>query len=298
MNNRILVTGGSGFLGRHLVRRLLDKYQDAKVRTLSRNETLIVRMMATYPSDRLNPIIGDTRDVEVVKYALKDVDVVIHLAAMKHIDLCESYPLEAITTNVVGTMNLLKLFTGDTFIGMSTDKAVEALSIYGATKLQLERLVLDQARRNTGRRYMIIRSGNFFGSSGSVIEKWKQEIKQSNKITVTDLEMTRFFINVSNVVDFIMKVIEQGENGTIYIPFQKVARLGDLAKAVIDLYGNQETTVEVIGLREREKMHEELFLPAEKNIVSELKSICSEDGERLTIEEIKDWIVSSEEGAH
>jgi len=126
--DRILVTGASGFLGRHLVTKLLNKYEDAEIITLSRDETLISRLMVGSPNDRLHPIMGDIRDAEAIKYALKDVDVVIHLAAMKHIDLCELYPSEAITTNVMGTLNLLKIFTGDTFIGMSTDKAVEPFS--------------------------------------------------------------------------------------------------------------------------------------------------------------------------
>jgi FlaA1/EpsC-like NDP-sugar epimerase len=291
--DKVLITGGAGFLGRHLIKELLDKYSDIEVRAISRHENEMVELIVACNNDkRLKPIIGDIREVDTVKYALTNVDTAIHLAAMKHIDFCEMYPSEAISTNLMATMNLLKLFTGGTFIGMSTDKAVEATGCYGATKLLLERLVLEQAWRNPDRRYMVVRSGNIFGSSGSVIQRWKQQIKQSNKVTVTNLEMTRFYINVNTLVDFIIQIIERGESGKIYIPFQKVARLGDLAKAMMELYGDAKTKKEVKGLREGEKMHERLFSPSQKDVVTDLTTECSEHGENLSIDEIKDWLKS------
>ncbi len=293
--NKVLVTGGAGFLGRHLVKDLLNKYSDIEVRALSRHESDIAETIVECNSDRLKPIIGDIREAETLKYALKDVDTVIHLAAMKHVDFCELYPSEAITTNTIATMNLLKFFAGDTFVAMSTDKAVGATGCYGATKLLLEKLILEQAQRNADRRHIVVRSGNIFGSSGSVIERWKQQIRQSNKITATNLEMTRFFININTLVDFIIEIIERGQNGKIYIPFQKIATLEDLAKAVVESYGDEKTRTEVTGLREGEKMHETLFSPLEGNIVSELKSECSEDAERLSIEEIKGWLTNCRE---
>jgi UDP-N-acetylglucosamine 4,6-dehydratase/5-epimerase len=290
---KVLITGGAGFLGRHLTKGLLDKYSDIEIKAISRHENEIVEMIVACNNDkRLKPIIGDIREVDTAKYALTDVDTLIHLAAMKHIDFCEMYPSEAISVNIIATMNLLKLFTGNTCIGMSTDKAVEATGCYGATKLLLEKLILEQARRNPNRRYMVVRSGNIFGSSGSVIQRWKQQIKQNNKVTVTNLEMTRFFINVNTLVDFIIQVIEQGESGKIYIPFQKVARLGDLAKAMMELYGDAKTKKEVTGLREGEKMHERLFSSPPKDIITDLTAECSEFGENLSIDELKDWLAS------
>jgi UDP-N-acetylglucosamine 4,6-dehydratase/5-epimerase len=290
---KVLITGGAGFLGRHLTKGLLDKYSDIEIKAISRHENEIVEMIVACNNDkRLKPIIGDIREVDTAKYALTDVDTLIHLAAMKHIDFCEMYPSEAISVNIIATMNLLKLFTGNTCIGMSTDKAVEATGCYGATKLLLEKLILEQARRNPNRRYMVVRSGNIFGSSGSVIQRWKQQIKQNNKVMVTNLEMTRFFINVNTLVDFIIQVIEQGESGKIYIPFQKVARLGDLAKAMMELYGDAKTKKEVTGLREGEKMHERLFSSPPKDIITDLTAECSEFGENLSIDELKDWLAS------
>jgi len=288
--DKVLITGGGGFLGRYLIKGLLNKYSDIEVRALSRHEHDMTETIVHCDSDRLKPIIGDIREIDTLKYATRGVDTVIHLAAMKHVNFCELYPSEAIAINTIAVMNLLRSFAGDTFIGMSTDKAIEATGCYGATKLLLEKLILEQSRKDAGRRYIVVRSGNIFGSSGSVIEKWKHQIKQSNKITVTSLEMTRFFINVNTLADFIIEIIEQGESGKIYVPFQKVATLEDLAKAVIELYGNEKTRMEITGLREGEKVHEKLFSSFETNVVSNLKSATSQTGERLSIEEIKDWL--------
>ena len=165
--NKVLITGGAGFLGKHLTKAFLDKYSGVEVRILARHESDIVETIVSCHSDRLKPIIGDIREIDTLKYALKGVDTVIHLAAMKHIDFCELYPQEAIAINTIATMNLLKLFAGDTFIGMSTDKAVEATGCYGATKLLLEKLILEQSRKDADRRYIVVRSGNIFGSSRS-----------------------------------------------------------------------------------------------------------------------------------
>jgi FlaA1/EpsC-like NDP-sugar epimerase len=288
--DKILITGGGGFLGRYVAKGLLNKYSGIEVRALSRHEHDMTETMVHCDSDRLKPIIGDLRDMDTVRYAMKGADTVIHLAAMKHVNFCELCPSEAITINTTAVMNLLNVFAGNTFIGMSTDKAVEATGCYGATKLLLEKLILERSRRDTERRYIVVRSGNIFGSSGSVIERWQQQIRQFNKITVTSFDMTRFFINVHALADFIIGIIEQGESEKIYIPFQKTATLEDLAKAVIELYGNKKTRMEITGLREGEKVHEKLFSSFETNVVSNLKSASSETGERLSIEEIKDWL--------
>lgn len=286
---QILVSGGSGFLGRHLIRRLIRECDDVKIRTISRSENNIHKMLVENPGCNLTPIIGDIRNIDVLKYAVKDVDVIIHLSAMKHIDFCELSPTEAIAVNVDGTRNLLESFQGSTFIGMSTDKAVEARGCYGATKLLMEKLILDKAKKNDGKRYMVVRSGNLFGSTGSVIDAWKQQIKQSDEINVTDPEMTRFFINVESVVSFIIGVMDEGENGNIYIPYQKAVRLADLAQAVIELYGDEKTRIRTISPRAGERTHEILFAEGER-VVCSLESRHSEDSPKLSKSEIQDWL--------
>jgi FlaA1/EpsC-like NDP-sugar epimerase len=223
---------------------------------------------------------GDIRNISTIEYCLQGVDTVMHLAAMKHIDLCELSPTEAIDTNVIATMNLLNVFDGKVFISMSTDKVVGATGCYGATKLLLEKLTLEKAQKYSDYKFMVVRSGNIFGSSGSVIPKWIKQIKQDNKVTVTDLGMTRFFINVESLVSFMANLIESGENGKIYIPEQVIINLGDLAKAVIAKYGDDNTKLEVIGLRKGEKMHEQLFNASENNVVTKAQ-IESSNGEDM-----------------
>ena len=286
---QILVTGGSGFLGRHLIRRLFKEYEGVKIRTISRSENNIQKMLTENPGIDLTPIIGDIRDVNIVKYALREVDVVIHLSAMKHIDFCESNPVEAIATNVIGTKNLLDSFRGTTFIGMSTDKAVEASNCYGATKLLMEKLVLDQAAKNEGKRYIIVRSGNIFGSTGSVIDAWKHQLKRNGEITVTDLEMTRFFIDIESLVSSIIQVVNEGQNGQIYIPYQKAISLEDLVKSVTGLYGDENTKIKTINSRAGERKHEILFAEGEQ-VVCTIENRHSEESPKISTSEIQGWL--------
>ncbi|MBA7606079.1 UDP-N-acetylglucosamine 4,6-dehydratase (inverting) [subsurface metagenome] len=286
---KVLITGGSGFLGRHLVKKLLDKYEDLGVSTVARSGEGIIRLLSVCPSDRLKPIVGDVRDEEILQFALKDIDTVVHLAAMKYINLCELSPFEAITINVHATTSLLKLFKGNTFISMSTDKAVESSSCYGATKLIVEKMTLAEADKNTNKRFMVVRSGNIFGSTGSVIENWHRQIKQNNEITVSNPEMTRFFINVDELAEYIITILENGESGKIYIPSQRVIQIGDLAQAFIELYGNKTTMMKIVGQFQGEKMHKRLFMSGE-NIVTDMKHSNSDEGKKLSLDEIKVWL--------
>ena len=286
----VLITGGSGFIGWHLVRKLLMENKDVKVRTISRSESDILRMLTECPTENLVPIIGDIKELGTLEHALKDVDTVVHLAAMKHIDFCQHYPGEAIATNVDATKNMLELFEGTTFIGMSTDKAVQATNCYGATKLLMETLVLNKAKEDSNKRHIIIRSGNIFGSTGSVLDKWRQQIKQRNAMTITNTDMTRFFINVGVLVDYILEIVDKGENGKIYIPYQKALTLGDLVQAFVETYGDGHVKTETMNMRPGERMHEILLAEGEEQVVSNLESRNSKDAPKITVEEIKLWL--------
>lgn len=290
---RVLITGGGGYVGQHLTKKLLDRYQDIIIRTISRHEGEITRLVTLCNSDRLEPVVGDIRDADTLRYTIKDIDTTIHLAAMKHINLCEANPLEAVTINVIGCINLIQLFQGDTFIVLSTDKAIEAVSCYGATKLITESLILQKARQEKGKRFIIIRSGNVFASSGSIIERWRQLIQQDNSITVTNPQMTRFFIDIDELTDFIIRIIENGKNGEVYIPPQRVIRIGDLARAFVELYGNEATRVQITGVRKGEKMSEKLFLENEQ-VYTELEWDISEKGGKMSLNEIKALLAKNE----
>jgi len=290
MVKTILVTGGCGFLGKSLIERLINKRHDLYIKTLSRNENNIVKTITKCNSDQIHPVIGDVRDNDVIRYALRNVDTVVHLAAMKHIDLCESNPKEAIEINVNSTINILNNFKGDTFVAMSTDKAVGPLGCYGATKLLMEKLILQKAKENPDKRYILIRSGNIFGSSGSVIEKWAEQLRERNEITITDPSMTRFFTHVDNLVDFIIEVMDKGKNGCIYIPNQKAIKLEDLANATIKFLGNENVRIRAIGLRKGERLHEDLYREGEP-IITDLISESSQNAERMSLDEIINLLI-------
>ena len=267
---KVLITGGSGFVGRSVIRKLLEHYPDVEVFSFSRSEGVISTLLTECPDKRLKIVIGDIRDPQAVHLAMKDKDTVLHLAAMKRVDLCEEECREAATINVIGTMNLLDAFRGKTFIQMSTDKAVEPSNCYGATKLVAERMLLERARKATsGARFMIIRSGNIMGSTGSVMDIWKNQIEKSNEITVTNPDMMRFYTTVEGVVALYIAVLERGENGKVYFtPSGEPLILRDLIAKAIKQYGNDKTQVKSIGLRPGERMAEKMRTPDETNTIS------------------------------
>jgi UDP-N-acetylglucosamine 4,6-dehydratase len=267
---KVLVTGGSGFVGRSLIRELFRRYPDIEITSLSRSEGVISQLLMECPDKKLNIAIADLRDAQAVNQALRHKDTVIHLAAMKRVDLCESECHEAASINVIGTMNVLDAFRGNTFILMSTDKAVEPCNCYGATKLVGERLVLERAKKATnGNRFMIIRSGNIVGSTGSVMDIWKNQIEKFNEITVTDFDMLRFYTSIEGVIKLYIAVLERGENGKLYFtPNGEPIVLKEFVARALKLYGNDKTKVKAIGLRLGERMVERMRVPDEINTIA------------------------------
>ncbi len=275
---RILVTGGSGFVGRHLIRSLLNRYPNVEVTSLSRSEGGISKLLSEVSSPRLNLRMADIRDYDSVRCTLKGKDTVIHLAAMKRVDLCEEQCEEAATINILGTINILKGFDGDTFILMSTDKAVEPCNCYGATKLVAERLVMQRASDSTnGQRFMVIRSGNVLGSTGSVLDIWVSQIRLNNEITVTDPNMKRFYVSVDRVAELYLAVLEKGENHKVYFtPQGDPTVLKDVIAEALKVYGNEQTRVRYIGLRQGERMEEKMRSRDEQNVVSDFPKSMQE----------------------
>jgi UDP-N-acetylglucosamine 4,6-dehydratase len=267
---KVLVTGGSGFVGRHLIGELFRQYPDIEVTSLSRSEGVISQLLIECSDKRLKIEMVDIRDTQAINQALRDKDTVIHLAAMKRVDLSEAESREAASINVIGTMNVLDAFQGNTFILMSTDKAVEPSNCYGATKLVAERMVLERAKKDTsGNRFMIIRSGNIIGSTGSVMDIWKTQIEKYNEITVTNPDMKRYYTSVEGVVKLYLAVLERGENGKIYFtPSGEPLILKDLVTQALKKYGNDKTKVKYIGLRPGERMAERMRTPDEKHTIS------------------------------
>ena len=260
---KVLITGGTGSLGHALTQRILNSDVE-QIRILSRNEFKQVSMESLIRDERLRFLIGDVRDKERLVRALEDVDIVFHAAALKHVPKVEYNPFEAIKTNVQGSQNVIDACIENDVeraVCIGTDKAVSPLNIYGATKLLMEKLFITARRYSNPEKhrtkFFAVRYGNVFGSSGSVIPKFIQQINKNEKITITDPNMTRFSITMNQALDFILKATKNGHGSEIFIPKVKTYSL----QQIIDILSNLTNTKEhtIIGMRPGEKQHESLI---------------------------------------
>ena len=260
---KVLITGGTGSLGHALTQRILNSDVE-QIRILSRNEFKQVSMESTIRDERLRFLIGDVRDKERLVRALEDVDIVFHAAALKHVPKVEYNPFEAIKTNVQGSQNVIDACIENDVeraVCIGTDKAVSPLNTYGATKLLMEKLFITARRYSNPEKhrtkFFAVRYGNVFGSSGSVIPKFIQQINNNEKITITDPSMTRFSITMNQALDFILKATKNGHGSEIFIPKVKTYSL----QQIIDILSNLTNTKEhtIIGMRPGEKQHESLI---------------------------------------
>jgi UDP-N-acetylglucosamine 4,6-dehydratase/5-epimerase len=279
---KILVTGGTGCIGSEIVRSVM-KYKPEVVRIFSNDENATfqmmqetddttIKMMHEIPNKRF--LIGDIRDKERVLLAMEDIDIVYHAAALKHVPLCEYNPYEAIKTNVLGTRNIIEsaLASGvDKVISISTDKAVNPANTMGATKLLSEKLIIN-ANEGKGQKETIfssVRFGNVSFSRGSVIPLFEEQIRLKKMVTITNPDMTRFMMSLSNTIDLVFQATLLAKGGEIFVLKMPVVRLGDLVDVIIEKYAEKynykkESIVKkVIGLRPGEKMYEELITETE-----------------------------------
>ena len=259
----ILITGGTGSLGVALTKRLLSL--DVKqIRIFSRNEFKQISMESEIKDERLRFLIGDVRDQKRLKRAIEDVDIVFHAAAMKHVPKVEYNPFESIKTNVEGSQNVIEACLENNVekaICIGTDKAVSPLNTYGATKLLMEKLFVNAQQYSNPKKhptkFIAVRYGNVFGSSGSVIPKFIQQLKNKEHLTITDEKMTRFSITMEQALDFILKATELGNGTEIFIPKLKSYDLTQVKNILFDLFG--KTDSKNVGIRPGEKLHETLI---------------------------------------
>lgn len=269
-NKRILVTGGTGTIGSSIVRKLLN-YDPKVVRVFSNDEnaTFELQQELGYCDNTIRYLSGDIRDKERITRAMEDIDIIFHAAALKHVPLCEYNPSEAVKTNVIGTQNLIEASINNNvgkFIGISTDKASSPSNVMGCTKLLMERLILSSFfhKGKTRTKFCSVRFGNVLGSRGSVVPLFVKQIKQNKPITVTDPDMTRFFMSIDQAVDLIFKSSDITNGQEIFILKMPVAKIGDLAHSIIDIVKeknnlNRDIDIEIIGKRAGEKQHEKLM---------------------------------------
>ena len=260
---KILITGGTGSLGQALTARLLDMKVDT-IRIFSRNEEKQVNMENKFNDNRLRFLLGDINDGERLQRALENIDIVFHTAALKHVPKIEYNPFEAIKTNVIGSQNVINACLHENVekaIAIGTDKAVSPLNTYGATKLLMEKLFVtannfvDPEKHRT--KFISVRYGNVFGSSGSVIPLFLEQIKKAKKITITDPRMTRFSITMDGALDFILNATNSGNGSEIFVPKMRAYNIMDLKDALCDLFENIDE--EITGIRPGEKLHEILI---------------------------------------
>jgi UDP-N-acetylglucosamine 4,6-dehydratase/UDP-glucose 4-epimerase len=273
VSKKILVTGGTGFLGMALIPRL-----EGKIRVLDRNEEKLVMLKEKYKD--IEMVVGDITNEWVVKKAMQGIDEVYHLAAVKHIGLAETNVYECVNSNVIGSLNILaeSLNTKPRMIiGISTDKAAQVRGIYGATKLIMEGLFREAESANPDTEYRIVRYGNVLGSSGSVLPKWKEAIQNREPITITNPESTRFYWTVEQAIDHIFDCLSESTDSIPYIPRMKSIRLGDLAEATLKKYG--KTKVIQTQLDGCDNLHETMC-----------GKIFSNEVEKFSIDEITELI--------
>lgn len=256
-NKTILVTGGTGSFGRKFIQRILQE-KIKKVIVFSRDELKQYEMAQELKDKRLRFFIGDVRDKERLYRAFDGVDIVIHAAAMKHVEACEYNPFEAIKTNVYGAQNIVEAAIDQgvkKVIALSTDKAAAPINLYGATKLASDKLFV-AANSYTGEKdtkFAVVRYGNVVGSRGSVIPFFRK-MKETGRLPITDERMTRFWITLDDGVQFVLDSLERMHGGEIFIPKIPSMNIIDLAKAIAP-----EANLDIVGIRPGEKLHETMI---------------------------------------
>lgn len=273
----ILITGGSGFLGKALIARI---YKHNKVVALSRNEGNLIALKQQYPSIHIVP--GDVADSWTMRKALKDVNGVFHLAGFKHVGLAEQHVNECLHTNISGTRTLLQEASKaglDFVIGTSTDKAAQVAGVYGASKLAMERLFVEAQGMHASTKYRIVRYGNVLYSTGSVLCKWRDALQEGRPIIISDPNATRFYWTVEQAVDLLFECLDKAVDAKPYVPTMKAMRLGDILTAMELKYG-KAVEVNTIGLAAGENKNEKILESGP----------YSNEGEMYTQEEILELI--------
>lgn len=259
-DRRILVTGGTGSWGYELIKQLLPQ-EPAEIIIFSRNESKQVAMSRTFEDVRLSFCIGDVRDREALSKACVGVNIIFHLAALKHVPVCEAQPNEALKTNVYGTQNVINAAIQndvERVINISTDKAANPSNFYGMTKAIGEKLIVNANNLRSNTRFVCIRGGNVLGTNGSVIHLFLDQIKNKNQVNLTDRGMTRFFMTLDDAIRLLFKAATQSIGGEIFVMKMPSCRILDLAEVLIDAM-EKDVDITEIGIRPGEKIHEILL---------------------------------------
>jgi UDP-N-acetylglucosamine 4,6-dehydratase/5-epimerase len=253
----ILITGGTGSFGKQFVKTILERYTPHKIIIYSRDELKQYEMAQKYNDPCMRYFIGDVRDLPRLQRAMKDVDFVVHAAALKHVPIAEYNPMECIKTNVMGAQNIIDAAINNNVtkvIALSTDKAASPINLYGASKLASDKLFVaaNNIAGDAKTRFSVVRYGNVLGSRGSVLPYFETLIaKGENSLPITDEKMTRFWITLQEGVDFVLKNFARMHGGETFVPKIPSMKITDMARA---LAPNLEQ--HIVGIRPGEKLHE------------------------------------------
>jgi len=259
-NKKILISGGTGSWGNELVKQLLQFHNPKEIIIYSRGEFAQVLMERKFSNKKLKFIIGDVRDYNRLNESMKNVDFVFHLAALKHVPICEEHIDESIKTNIIGVQNVVDCAINNNVkrvIDLSTDKACNPLNTYGICKSLGEKIIID-ANKNKKTKFICIRSGNVIGTNGSIIPYFIEKAKNKETIPITDINMTRFFIPLENAIKLVLKISKKGKGGEIFVLKMLSAKIIDLANVIWKFYNKDEIKKEIIGIRPGEKLNETL----------------------------------------
>ncbi|MDD4874187.1 MAG: UDP-N-acetylglucosamine 4,6-dehydratase (inverting) [Dehalococcoidales bacterium] len=280
-NKVILLTGGTGSFGQKFVEVALSEHNPKVIRIFSRGEFLQHQMRLKFNDDnRLRFFIGDVRDRDRLYRAMNGVDIVIHAAALKQVPTCEYNPIEAVKTNIDGAINIIDVALDNDVsrvIAISSDKAVQPVNLYGATKLVAEKLFIQGNAYTGGRgtKFSCIRYGNVVASRGSVIELFLAQ-RNNGTLTITDERMTRFWLTLEQGVRFVLNCIEQMQGGEIFVPKLPSMKIMDITDVIAP-----KAQKRIIGIRPGEKLHETLLTEEESSHTHEFNSYFAIEPEQL-----------------
>jgi UDP-glucose 4-epimerase len=260
VNKKLLITGGTGSFGNAVLKRFLESNHFSEIRIFSRDEKKQDDMRRRLNNSKVKFYIGDVRDIKSIDKAMRGVDFVFHAAALKQVPSCEFFPIEATMTNVFGTQNVIDsaiIHGVEKVICLSTDKAAYPINAMGISKALMEKVAIASSRNSSNTTICLTRYGNVMASRGSVIPLFLEQIELGLPITITDPNMTRFFMSLDDAVDLVLFAFENGESGDLFVNKAPAGNISDLASALMKI-SNKETSVKIIGTRHGEKSYETL----------------------------------------
>ena len=262
-DNKLLITGGTGSFGNAVLNRFLNTDIE-EIRIFSRDEKKQDDMRKKFANSKLKFYIGDVRDYQSILNASRGVDFIFHAAALKQVPSCEFHPMEAVKTNVLGTENVLEAAIQNSVkkvVCLSTDKAVYPINAMGISKAMMEKVMVAKSRNLDDSKTIICgtRYGNVMASRGSVIPLFIEQVRAGKPLTITDPNMTRFMMTLADAVDLVLYGFEHGNNGDIFVQKSPAATVEVLAKALVDLMGEPDFPIDIIGTRHGEKLYEALL---------------------------------------